>query len=63
MGRKPTLDVTEADFDKCFNVNVKGIYFGTSAILPLLIEQKRGGNVINVASVGATRPRPGFGVV
>lgn len=60
MGEKPTLEVTEADFDKCFNVNVKGIYFGTSAILPLLMEQGRGGSVINVASVGATRPRPGL---
>lgn len=57
---KPTLEVTEADFDRCFNVNVKGVFFGTSAVLPRLLEQRSGGSIINIASVGATRPRPGL---
>ncbi|KAM0795503.1 oxidoreductase [Usnea florida] len=57
---KPTLDVTEADFDKCFDVNVKSIFFGTSAVIPQLLKQKIGGSIINIASVGATRPRPGL---
>ena len=41
-------------------MNVKGVYFGTSAIIPELLKQKRGGSIINIASVGATRPRPGL---
>lgn len=57
---KPTLDVTEAEFDKCFDVNVKSIFFGTSAVIPQLLKQKIGGSIINIASVGATRPRPGL---
>lgn len=57
---KPTLEVSEADFDRCFDVNVKGVFFGTSAIIPKLLEQKSGGSIINIASVGATRPRPGL---
>ena len=57
---QPTLEVTEADFDKCFNVNVKGVYFGISAVVPQLLQQKSGGSIINIASVGATRPRPGL---
>ena len=57
---QPTLEVTESDFDKCFNVNVKGVFFGTSAVLPHMVQAGRGGSIINIASVGATRPRPGL---
>ncbi|KAH8667710.1 hypothetical protein BGZ61DRAFT_498225 [Ilyonectria robusta] len=57
---KPTVNVTERDFDKCFNVNVKGVFFGASAFIPELIKQGQGGTVVNIASVGATRPRPGL---
>jgi NAD(P)-dependent dehydrogenase (short-subunit alcohol dehydrogenase family) len=57
---QPTMDVTESDFQKCFDVNVKSVFFGTSAIIPTFIEQKQGGCIINIASVGATRPRPGL---
>ena len=57
---QPTLDVTESEFDKCFNVNVKSVFFGTSAVLPHMVQRDRGGSIINIASVGATRPRPGL---
>ena len=60
MKVQPTLQVTESDFNKCFDVNVKSVFFGTSAVLPRLLEQKRGGSIISIASVGATRPRPGL---
>ena len=52
--------MTESDFDRCFNVNVKGIFWGIQAVIPRLLEQKRGGSIINIASVGANRPRPGL---
>ncbi|KAF4439503.1 short-chain dehydrogenase reductase family [Fusarium acutatum] len=57
---KPTPSVTEEDFDRCFRVNVKGVFFGSQTFLPELIKQGEGGTMINVASVGATRPRPGL---
>ncbi|KAL8714396.1 MAG: hypothetical protein Q9220_001729 [cf. Caloplaca sp. 1 TL-2023] len=57
---KPTLEVTEAEFDRCFNVNVKSVYFGVQAVVLRLLEQKTGGSIINIASIGATRPRPGL---
>ncbi|KAL8947891.1 MAG: hypothetical protein Q9222_005866 [Ikaeria aurantiellina] len=60
QSRKPTLEVTEADFDKCFTVNVKSVFFGIQAVVPRLQEQKTGGSIINIASIGATRPRPGL---
>ncbi|CAG9984534.1 unnamed protein product [Clonostachys byssicola] len=57
---KDTSSVSEQDFDKCFRVNVKGVYFGSQVFIPELIKQNEGGTMINVASVGATRPRPGL---
>ncbi|ORY10842.1 oxidoreductase ucpA [Clohesyomyces aquaticus] len=57
---KPTQDVTEEEFQKTFDVNVKGVYLGCNAYIPQAIERKEGGVIINIASVGATRPRPGL---
>jgi len=57
---KPTVDVTEDEFEKTFAVNVKGVYLGCNAYIPQAIARKEGGVIINIASVGATRPRPGL---
>jgi len=57
---KPTTTVTEDEFDKVFDVNVKGVYLGCNAWVDQAIERKEGGVIINIASVGATRPRPGL---
>jgi len=54
------LTVTEADFDKVFNVNVKSIYQFTRRVVPVMKDQG-GGCIINIGSVGAIRPRPGLG--
>ena len=57
---QPTLDVTENEFDRCFRVNVKSIYHSIAVVVPKMIEQKSGGAIVNVASIGAMRPRPGL---
>ncbi|KAA8564356.1 hypothetical protein EYC84_011300 [Monilinia fructicola] len=57
---KPTLDVIEDEFDKVFNVNVKSIFYATRHFIPNVINQGEGGSMINIASIGATRPRPGL---
>ncbi|KAF2490949.1 oxidoreductase ucpA [Lophium mytilinum] len=57
---KPTMEVTEEEFQRTFDVNVKGVYLGCNAFIPHAIERNEGGVVINIASVGATRPRPGL---
>jgi NAD(P)-dependent dehydrogenase (short-subunit alcohol dehydrogenase family) len=50
-------DTTEAQFDALFNVHVKGVYFLTQALLPLLAD---GGRIVNLSS-GLTRVSfPGF---
>lgn len=57
---QPTAEVTEDEFDKVFAVNVKSIFFSTRHFIPNLINQGDGGSIINIASIGATRPRPGL---
>jgi 3-oxoacyl-[acyl-carrier protein] reductase len=56
---KPTLDVTEAEFDRVMLVNVKSIYHSVGVAVPAM-RQRGGGAIINIASIGAMRPRPGL---
>ncbi|HXT08480.1 MAG TPA: glucose 1-dehydrogenase [Roseiarcus sp.] len=56
---KPLLEVTEAEFDRIYNVNVKSIYLMTQATTAALAEAG-GGSVINIGSTAGVRPRPGL---
>ncbi|ODM21181.1 hypothetical protein SI65_04234 [Aspergillus cristatus] len=57
---KPTLEVTEEEWERVFKVNVKGIFHGSQAFVQRVIEQGQGGSMINISSTGASRPRPGL---
>jgi 3-oxoacyl-[acyl-carrier protein] reductase len=58
---KPYLEVTEAEFDRVYAVNVKSIYLSALHALPVL--RKRGrGCFVNIASTAGLRPRPGLTV-
>ena len=56
---KPLLEVSEAEFDRIYNVNVKSIYLMTQATTPPL-RAAGGGSVINIGSTAGVRPRPGL---
>jgi glucose 1-dehydrogenase len=56
----PFWDVTEADYDKVLNVNLKGVFFATQAFVRKLRADGRGGKVINVSSVHEDLPFPTF---
>lgn len=56
---QPALDVSEAEFDKCFAVNVKSIYLATIHAVPHF-RAGGGGSFINIASTAGVRPRPGL---
>jgi 3-oxoacyl-[acyl-carrier protein] reductase len=56
---RPLLEVSEAEFDKVYAVNVKSIYHMTRAVVPLMRRQG-GGCIINMGSTAAVRPRPGL---
>jgi 3-oxoacyl-[acyl-carrier protein] reductase len=47
---KPFVEMTEADWDKVMDVNVKGIFNFTKAVLPKMIERKYG-KIVNLSSV------------
>jgi 3-oxoacyl-[acyl-carrier protein] reductase len=56
---RPLLEVSEAEFDKVYAVNVKSIYHMTQVVVPLMRRQG-GGCIINMGSTAAVRPRPGL---
>ncbi len=56
---QPFLNVDEASFDRCFEVNVKAIYHMINAVVPLM-RQKKSGCIINTGSTAGIRPRPGL---
>jgi 3-oxoacyl-[acyl-carrier protein] reductase len=56
---KPLLEITEAEFDKVFAVNVKSIFLTAQHIVPYFRRQG-GGVFVNIASTAAIRPRPGL---
>ncbi len=55
----PMKDVDEKTFDRMFDVNVKAIFHSTKSVVPVF-KKYGGGTIINVASIGALRPRPGL---
>lgn len=56
--KKPSVDVSESEFDKIIAVNVKSIYHSVIEIMPYFVE-KQSGVYINTSSVAGTRVRPG----
>jgi len=59
--RKPYVEVSEADFDKVYAVNVKSVYLSAVHALPAFRKQGSG-CFVNIASTAGLRPRPGLTV-
>ena len=53
------LTVTEQEFDRVYDVNVKSIFHMTQAVVPLMREGG-GGVILNIGSTAGIRPRPGL---
>jgi NAD(P)-dependent dehydrogenase (short-subunit alcohol dehydrogenase family) len=56
--RKPTVDLTEADFDQVYDANIKSVTFACAAAGRYFVEQ-RAGKIINIASLTTTIGLPG----
>jgi 3-oxoacyl-[acyl-carrier protein] reductase len=58
---KPFLEVSEAEFDQVYAVNVKSVYLSALHAVPVFRRQG-GGAFVNIASTAGVRPRPGLTV-
>ena len=56
---RPLLEVTEAEFDRIYAVNVKSLYLTARHAVPAMRRQG-GGAFITIASTAGVRPRPGL---
>jgi NAD(P)-dependent dehydrogenase (short-subunit alcohol dehydrogenase family) len=50
--RIPLEEVTEADFDRIVGINLKGTFFVSQAVSPVMVRQGSG-RIVNLSSVGA----------
>lgn len=53
----PLDEISEADFDRVFNVNMKSVYLTARHLVPHF-KARRTGVILNVASTAAVSPRP-----
>jgi len=56
--KKPSIDVSEEEFDVLINVNIKSIFWSIKVVMPYFIEQGYG-VFVNTSSVAGTRVREG----
>jgi len=56
------LDQSERSWRRHIDINLVSMLAATHAVAPLMIGSGRGGSIINVASIEATRAAPGFAV-
>ena len=56
---QPMLDVSEAEFDRIYRVNVKSLFLSARHAVPHF-RKKKGGVFITIASTAGVRPRPGL---
>ena len=56
---QPMLEVSEAQFDRIYQVNVKSLYLTAKHAVPHM-RAKRNGVFITIASTAGVRPRPGL---
>jgi len=53
----PLDEVSEEDFDRVFNVNMKSVYLTARALVPHM-KSRRAGAILNIASTAGVSPRP-----
>ncbi len=52
--------LSESDYDTIMNTNVKGMFFVAQAVAQRMLEHKIQGRIVNIASIGASKPLPGL---
>lgn len=54
----PVVEITRESYDRLFAINVAGTLFTMQAVAKVMIEQGRGGRIINMASQAGRRGEP-----
>ncbi|MHA1340792.1 MAG: SDR family NAD(P)-dependent oxidoreductase [Promethearchaeota archaeon] len=57
---KPITRLRVQEFQDMIDINVKGVYNATHAVVPHMIEQKEGGSIINTGSLAVNMALPGW---
>lgn len=58
---KPLSETKVADYDRAFDVDIRGVVALTISVLPLIKKAK--GNIINISSIATRHPGPGFSML
>jgi glucose 1-dehydrogenase len=51
MGQKPLVDITEAEWDRMIDINLKGPFLCSQAVVRHFLEANVKGKIVNIASV------------
>jgi len=54
----PITELTEGDYNIVMDVNVKGVFLCSQAVIKQMLKQKDGGKIINISSVSGRRGDP-----
>lgn len=52
----PVMDITEEEWDKILDINLKGVFFASRIAAQYMIEQGEGGSIINISSASSETP-------
>jgi NAD(P)-dependent dehydrogenase (short-subunit alcohol dehydrogenase family) len=58
IGPAPVVLMEEAAWRRTLEINATGTFLCCKVALPLMIEGRRGGRIVNVSSIAAARPKP-----
>jgi len=53
-------DIKEKDYDRVLDINMKGPFFCTQAVVKEMVAEKNKGTIVNISSVHEDLPFPGF---
>ncbi|MGD8466159.1 MAG: glucose 1-dehydrogenase [Anaerolineae bacterium] len=56
---RPFFEISEGDWDKTMDVNLKGAWLCSQAVARVMADAKNGGRIINVGSIMSEMPAPG----
>lgn len=60
--QKKLVDISEADFDRVMQTNVRGAFFVAQEVARRMLDRGAGGRIVNIASVAGLRPIGGLSV-